>query len=98
MAINWSNVTNFGQIPSLANDASNGTFWAGMLYMCWIIMILIMIGYGFEVALLVSSFIGLIIALLLVYSGLIAWYHIVTFVGIILFMFLYIIWSGSKKN
>ena len=97
-AINWTNVTDFGQIPGLANTATSGTFWAATLYMLWIIMLLLMIGWGFEVSILVSSFIALIIAILLVYSELIAWYHVVTFTGIILFMFLYIIWSGSKKQ
>jgi hypothetical protein len=98
MAINWSNVTDFGDLPSQANNATNGTFWPGMLYMVFVILFLILIGYGFEVAILVSSFIAMILALLLVYSGLVAWTHVLAFVGIILFVFLYIIWSGRKQQ
>lgn len=94
--INWSNVTDFGQVPAAANTASGGSFWVGMLYMVWIILLMLMVGYGFEVAMIVSSFVALIIGLLLVYSGLVAWQWILTFVGILVFMFLYIIWSSSK--
>ncbi len=97
-AVNWSNVTDFGNLPAQAKIASGGTFWVGMLYMVWIILILVLIGYGFEVAITSASFLAMIIALLLVYSELIAWYHVVTFTGILLFMYLYIMWSGSKKQ
>jgi len=94
---NWSNMTDLSQLPAVANTASNGSFWPGMLIMLWIIMILIMIGYGFEIAFLVASFLALILSIFLVYSGLIAWWYSTMFVGICLFMFLYIIWSGSRK-
>lgn len=92
-AINWTNFTDFGQLPALANTASNGTFWGGMLYMTWVILLLVMIGWGFEIALLSSAFVSMIIALLLVYAGLIGWYLVLPFMGIILTMFIYIFWS-----
>lgn len=94
--INWSNITDLGQVPQAANTASSGSFWVDMLYMMWVILILLTIGYGFEVAILVSSFAMLILAILMVYGGLIAWQWALTFVGVLLFMFLYIIWSSSK--
>lgn len=94
--INWSNVTDFGQIPEQANVASGGSFWVGMFYMLWVILIFLFVGFGFEVALIVASFIMLVLGLLLVYTGLIAWAHLVTVVSVLLFMFLYIIWSSPK--
>lgn len=96
--VNWTNVTDFGQIPSEANTATGGAFWPGMLEMVWIILILVLIGYGFEVALVVGTFLALVIALFLVYAGLISWAFIAQFAGILLFMFLYIIWSGRKDR
>jgi len=95
--MNWTNVTDFAQLPSKANEATGGTYWGTMLHMLWFIMLLILIGYGFEVALLVASFVAMVIAFILVYAGLVPWYMVVEFVGIILFMFLYIVWSGSRK-
>lgn len=91
--INWTNFTDLGDLPSLANTASGGTFWSGMLYMLFIIMILVLVGYGFEVSLMISSFIALIIGLLLVYSDLIGWFSIIPFVAVILFLVLYISWN-----
>lgn len=97
-AVNWSNVTDFGQLPTEANNASNGSFWVGMFYMLWVILILLFIGFGFEVAMVVASFIMISIGLLMVYGGLMAWPHLVTVVGVLLFMFLYIIWSSKKTK
>lgn len=96
-AINWTNITDFDQIPGAANTASNGSFWVGMLYMIWIILLLVLIPFGFEASILAASFIALILGILLVYSELVAWYWALTFVGMILAMFLYIIWSSPKK-
>lgn len=97
-SINWSNVTDLSQLPQEANNASGGSFWVGMLYMLWIIAMLLMVAWGFEVAIIVSSFLALVLGLMLVYAGLIAWEWCLTFVGIILFMFLYVIWSSKKTK
>ena len=96
--VNWTNVTDFGQLPSVANTASGGVFWAGMLEMVWIILILVLIGYGFEVAFVTATFLALIISFFLVYAELVSWGFIVQFAGILLFMFLYIVWSGRKDR
>lgn len=95
-SINWTNITDLGQLPSEANNASNGTFWVSMFYMMWIILILLFIGWGFEVAIISASFVMLVLGLLMVYAGLMAWTNLLTMVGVLLFMFLYIIWSSSK--
>lgn len=94
--INWTNVTDLGQLPGQANVASDGTFWVGMFYMMWLILMLIFIYWGFEVAVVVASFIMLVLGLLAVYAGLFAWTHLLSIVGVLLFMFLYIIWSSAK--
>lgn len=91
-------MSDFGQLPAAANSTTGGSFWVGMLYMVWIILLLLTISYGFEVAILVSSFVALILGLLLVYAGLVAWQWVVTFAGILIVMFLYIIWSGNKNQ
>lgn len=94
--INWSNVTDLSSLPSLANTGTEGSFWMVILYMIWIILMLVIMAYGFEVSMLVSSFIALIIGLLLVYAGLIAWIWILPFLAVIILMFLYITWNKNK--
>jgi hypothetical protein len=95
-SVNWSNVTDFGQLPALANQTTGNTFWVGMLYMIWIVLILVSIGWGFEVALLTASFLAMVIGILLVYAELISWNYVLSFVGIILFLFLWIIWKSRR--
>ena len=72
VGVNWTNITDFGQLPAAANEASGGSFWVGMLFMMWIIMMLLMISYGFEVAIVTASFVFLIISVLMVYAGILA--------------------------
>ena len=55
-AVNWTNFTDFADLPAAANTASNGGFWVGMLYMMWIILLLMLSSFGFEVAIVTSSF------------------------------------------
>lgn len=97
-SVNWTNVTDLSQLPSEANTASNGTFWTGMFYMLWVILIFLFVGFGFEVAIITSSFVMLIIGMLMVYAGLMAWGHLVSIIAALLFMFLYVIWSSSKTR
>lgn len=98
VAINWTNMTTLADIPQAANTATNGSFWVGIMYMLWIILILLLINYGLEVALLTSSFLAMIIGLLLVYGNLVAWQWILPFVGVMLFMFLYITWTNQPSR
>ncbi len=95
--VNWTNVTDLGQLPAAANTATSGYFWSGMLYMLWIIIIMVLIGYGFETAILVASFLMLILAFFLTYAGLVSWLVVVQFIGIIFFMYLYILWSARNQ-
>lgn len=93
MAVNWTNVTTWTQILQTANTNSSSWFWTLILYGVWIVILLLFSTWGFEVAMLGASFIALIFGLFLVYAGLVTWTWLLTFVGIILIMFLYIVWS-----
>jgi hypothetical protein len=50
---------------------------------------------GWEAGLLTASFIGLIVGLLFVYAGVMAWWLLSIFVGMILVAIMYIIWSNK---
>jgi hypothetical protein len=96
--INWSNFTSLGQFPQAANTASNDTFWIAALMLVFIVLLLLLMVYGFEVALTVSSFLSFIIGLFLTYADLLNWTYNLIFVGIMLFMLLYITWVGNKNR
>jgi len=94
---NWSNITDFAQIPAEANNNSGGSFWVSVLFMLWIIIMMALIGYGFVTALVTSSFIALILGIILLYAGLISLKFVLVFAGILLFMFLYIMFLEKEK-
>lgn len=95
--INWSDFTDFGQLPALANTASGGSFWVAVLYLLWIIALMGLISYGFITALTTASFLALVAGLIMVYAELIAFKYVLVFIGIILFMFLYIMFVDRNK-
>ena len=97
MAVNWTNVTSWNDVLATANTNSGSWFWTFIMYGIFLVALLIFSAWGFEVALLISAFIGLLLGILLVYAGLVSWTWTLTFVGIILFSFLYIAWSCKKQ-
>ena len=94
---NWTNITSPDQILSIANDTTSGYFWLTVNMMIWVVLMLAFIGYGFEVAVLGSTFIALIVSFFLTYMGLIAWQWCLFFVGTLIFMLLYINWSSNRN-
>ena len=96
MAINWSNVTAWGNILQTANTNSGSWFWTLIMYGVFIVTLLLFSTWSFEVAILGASFVGLIFGLFLVYGDLVAWQWLLTFIGLILFQFLYIAWTSKK--
>lgn len=97
MSINWTNFTSPEQIPSLPNQNTDGSFWTVTLYMIWAVFLVIFTYFGFEVAILTSSVIGLIAALFLTYAGLVSWANVLFFAAILLFYLAYIIWSSYRS-
>jgi hypothetical protein len=97
-AINWSNVTGLEQIPALASTASNYMFWSGTLYMIWVIVLLFLLAWGWETALVVSAFVGLILSLPMAYGDLISFAPTTFFASVLLLMFLYIIYTSNKTR
>lgn len=93
--INWTNVTDFNEIPGLANTATDGVFWTGMLYMFYIVMIMVtsVTTKSFIQALLISSFSCLIIGMFLVYAGLVNFIYLLSFFGVMLLCIIYLGWK-----
>ena len=97
MAVNWTNVTGWTQILATANTNSGSWFWTVVMFGLFIVGLLLFSAWGFEIAILGASFTALVFGLFLVYSDLVAWTWLLTFIGLILIEFLYIAWS-SRKN
>jgi len=97
MAYNWSNVTSPETFLQIANDNTGGWFWVSMLSMVTIILLISMLPFGFEAALLGAAFAGLMLGIVMAYLHLVAWTWVVMFAGIIVLMFLWIMF-GRKST
>ena len=96
MAVNWTNVTTPGELLAVVNTNTGGAFWSVTLWLIWTVLLVSFLPFNFEVALLASTFFGIIAGLLLVYADLIAWPNLLFFVGQLIFTILYITWSSNK--
>ena len=92
-SINWSSITTVGDFANLPNNNTGDMFWTAMLWMIYAILLISMLPMGFESAILASAFACLMIGLLLVYMGLVSWTGVVMFAGILIAMFIWIMYS-----
>jgi len=93
---NFQNATNLKDLLAIPNATTGGFFWVGMLFMMWGIIVMGLLAWGFETALLTASFVMLIAGLFLVYLELVSWTWLMTFLGIILFMIFYMVWQKNR--
>jgi len=96
MTNHFQNATNLKDLLAIPNATTGGFFWVGMLFMMWGIVVMAMLAFGFEVAMLTASFVMLIAGLFLVYLELVSWTWLMTFLGIILFMIFYMVWQKNR--
>ena len=89
----FENATNLKELLAIPNATTGGFFWVGMLFMEVIVIMISFLGFGFEVAIMTASFVGLISGLFLLYLGLISWSWLLFFLGMILFMIFYMVWQ-----
>ena len=93
MAINWSNVTDAGTFVNIPNTTTGGYFWIAMLWMIYAILLVSMLPMGFTAAVLGSAFSCLMIGIIMVYLGIANWVHVVMFAGILVAMFIWIMYD-----
>jgi hypothetical protein len=85
----FQNATTFKEILQIPNYTTEGMAWFGLLFMVHIIIVMSMLLFGVESALLASAFISLIAGMFLVYLDLIGWQWLMIFFAEILLMIIY---------
>ena len=91
------NLTTFDQILQSANTTTNGTFWTAVYWMFILIVFLTSMSFGFEIAVILSFFGGLMVGFFLLYLGLI---NLITFgvsEVVLLFMVIYFLYSNRNN-
>ena len=95
---NFSSMTSFANLLSHANTSTGGWFWVAINWTVFLIVLLSLMQFGFEVSLLVAGFISLIIGIFLTYMDLSSWTNTLIYFGIILLSIIWIIWGSNREN
>ena len=89
----FENVTTLKGMLGVANATTGGYAYIGLLVMLQIIMLLALMVFGFETAILASAFVSLISGIFLAYLGLISNTWLMFFAAQIIIIILYITWQ-----
>lgn len=93
--VNWSNMTTFGDFIHNANASAGNWLFSIIDFLVFLVLFVSLAGaFGWESALLSSGFIAVILSLLFVYMGVMSWTIAGIFVGGLLLMIMYVIWSN----
>lgn len=93
---NWTNVSTLGDILQVANANTENWFWTAILYTFWFVALITLSNFGWEVGVMTASFLAILVGLILVYLNLIGWIWLLFFVGVLLVMFIYSVWSSDR--
>ena len=98
--ISWDTMTNFSSFLSNANQSASGLLFTGIDIIIFLVLLLSIVGQGFtwEVGLMVSGFICMILSVLFVYMGVMSMMIAGFFVGAIIVMIMFIVWSGRNSG
>ena len=92
------NLTDLGHIAQLANQTTGNTFWTGMYWMVLIIILVITSSFGFEIAVILTFFIGLVGGIFMLYLEWITPLTLGVTEGILVFAVIYLLWSSGKNR
>jgi len=94
--VNWANMTTFQDFINNANASGAGWLFTMIDFLVFIVLLITLSGtYGWESAMLSSGFITIILSLLFAYMGIMNWTITGAFVGLLLIMIIYIMWSNK---
>lgn len=91
---NWTNISTVTDVLRVANDNASGYFWTGIVYMIFIIVLISSLAFGWESAILIAGFVGVVLSIIAMYMGLVSITVLGSFVGVLILTFIYLIWSS----
>jgi hypothetical protein len=98
IATNMSNITSLKDFLQVANQSGAGYLFAMIDFLVFsVLFITLTTQFGWESALLSSSFIGILMSLLFSYMGILSWTFTQFFVGALVVMIFYIMWSNRNN-
>ena len=98
LTANVTNVSSMLDVFKYFNYLTGGFFWVGILFMLFAIFIIIFLKYkGIEIPLIASSVICMVLGGFLSFLGLISWEWNLFFVGVFVFVVIYIAYNSGRE-
>ena len=98
IATNLSNMSSFSGILQSANQSAGDYLFTAIDILVFLVLLITLAGsFPIEVAIMSAGFVGIILSLLFVYMGVMAWTTAGVFVGIIVASMLYVTWSNKSE-
>lgn len=94
----WGNATSITNLLGMANTNTGGWFWAAILITFWIVLIMSLINWRFEQAMITSSLITTMAGVMLVYVDLIEWWVLLIPFSAFMFFILSILATSTREN
>lgn len=95
--VNWTNTDNFTEFLANANSSGAGWLFTGIDFMVFFVLFVTLASVmEWEVAMMVSSFIGFVLGLLFAYIGVESWTWVGVFVGLMVVSILYRVYSRNR--
>ena len=96
--VNWSLVTNASSLLAAPNQITSGLFWSAMLAMFMFIVVMSLMPYGWEAAILTGSAVSTMLAILMKSAGLISYWMLFFIAGILLITGFVIYGSSTREK
>lgn len=95
--INWTAINNVNDLLGAVNQTT-GWFWTTMVWLVATVILIVLLPFGFESAVLATCFIGLILSIFLLSMGLVQFiYTTAIFAAVMLLVLLYIAFTSSRQ-
>lgn len=96
--INMSNVSTVSGMLDAMNQSGAGYLFTAINMLVFFVLLISLSGlFGWEAAILSSGFISIILSILFVYMGVMSFWIAGAFVGLILAIMMYVIWSNRNN-
>lgn len=92
------NLSSFSDMLKLANTTTGDSFWTGVYWMIMVVILLTSMAFGFEIAMVLTFFGGLIMGIFLLYLGLMNWTIFAATEAILLGLVFYFIYTSNKQQ
>lgn len=95
--VNWTSVTTPTALMQVPNQV-NHWFWGLIILMVFLVMVLVLLHWGLEIAVLSSCFPAIILSYVFYYAGLVNKLWVAGFIAILLLTMAMVFFTSTREN